>query len=76
MNKPQLQVCIIHNGVKTYWVQRDDKVFGTQRYYHPDCEIFFQGSRSAKSDHAVMIALQYANMPVRALYYHKGGKNG
>lgn len=71
MKKPIMQVCIIHGGVKCYWLAQDDKPFGSQRYYHPDCDIYFKGSRSHKTDYAVSLALQDAHMSVKALRYYK-----
>lgn len=74
-NKPQMQVVIIHGGVKCFWLARDDKPIGSdQRYLHPDCQIYFKGSRSHKTDYAVSLTLQDARMPVRALrYFNKRG---
>ena len=67
--KPILQVCIIHGGAKAYWLTADDKPMGRKRYSHPDCEIYFKGSRNHHVDHTVMIALQSANMSAGALVY-------
>lgn len=70
--KPELQVVKIHGGAKTYWLCNDDNRIGSdQRYFHPDCTIWFEGSRSHQTDYAVMVALQDVHMPVRSLVYHK-----
>ena len=73
VNLPRLQVCIIHGGAKCYWLADGDKPFGSRRYFHPDCEIWFKGARSNRTDHAVMLALQDAHMSARALTYSKIG---
>lgn len=71
--KPEMQVVIlIHGGVKCYWLTPNDTRIGSdQRYLHPDCQIYFKGSRSHRTDYAVSLALQDAKMSVRALRYHK-----
>lgn len=70
--KPELQVVTIHGGVRCFWLAPDDKPIGSdQKYLHPDCRIYFEGSRSHRTDHAVSLALQDSKMSVRALRYHK-----
>ena len=70
--KPEMQVVLIHGGVKCYWLtSNDDRLGRSDRYYHPDCVIWVKGIRSHKMDYAVSLALQDAHMPVRALWYNK-----
>lgn len=72
MDKPILLVVSDHVSVRCDWVKtvanNNDK---GKRYYHPDCDIVFIGRRSEKTDHAVMLALQDCNMPVRSLVYNR-----
>lgn len=53
-------------GVECRWVERDE-VKGTQKFSHPDCEIWLVGRDNDTIGYNVMIALQAVHMPVKAL---------